>query len=111
MIKTMNTNFAFYASTNLEAAANFQSPSKHYVPNYKEPKAGKAVVVARGKLVRKVEDAKVEKVKWSFKTINKVVTIDGVTAARKIVKVNGSNGVRKIFIDKASATAWVLTQK
>ena len=109
-----NTTFGFYASANLEAASNFQNPSKHYVT--KDPsafKASKAVVVARGKRTPKVEAtvASVEKVKWSFKTINKVVTIDGVTAAHKIVKVNGSNGVRKMFVDKASATAWVLTQK
>jgi hypothetical protein len=109
-----NTTFAFYASANLEAASQFQNPSKHYVT--KDPsafRASKAVVVARGKRSPKVEAtvASPAKVKWSFKTINKVVTIDGVTEARSIVKVNGSNGVRKMFIDRASANAWVVTQK
>ena len=111
--QTNNTFFSFYASANLEAAANFQNPSKHYVT--KDPsafKASKAVVVASGKRTPTVEAVVASpKVKWSFKTTNKVVTIDGVTAAHPIVKVNGTNGVRKLFIDKASAKAWVLTQK
>jgi len=110
--QTENT-FAFYASANLSAAANFQKPSKNYVT--KDPsafRASKAVVVARGKRTPKVEETVASpKVKWSFKTIKKVVTVDGVTAAHGIVKVNGTNGVRKMFIDKASAKAWVITQK
>jgi hypothetical protein len=105
-----STSFGFYSSTSLDSVANFQSPSKHYVtkdPN--ERRASKAIVVARGKRTPKVEVKEV--VKYHFRTIKKVVTIDGVTGPQSMVRVSGTNGTYKLFIDMEHAKAWVANQK
>ena len=126
-----NSTFAFYAGVNYSTFGLFKRTATSRIPVPKEPKAGVAVVVAtdpNGKMVRmpvrSKADREASKVvrKWlkptttskvekpetfSFTFVTKTLHTAAGNRRTKLCKVTSNRGMKKFFVTKKAAEAWV----
>jgi len=53
----------------------------------------------------------VEQVRWSVRLVKAKIKTTGGKNLSRVCKVRGSNGVKKVFITKKAALAWIASQK